>query len=50
MNGHLASIAGSVGKVVTMLDHYRPAMDRAAKVASGPVGTIMGMGRAARRG
>jgi hypothetical protein len=43
-NDHLASIAGSLGKVASMLDRYRPQIDRAARLAGGPVGKIMTMG------
>jgi hypothetical protein len=41
MNGHLGSIAGSLGKVVTTLDHSRPHIDRAAKAAASPVGRLV---------
>jgi hypothetical protein len=49
MNRHLGSIAGSLGKVVTTLDHYRPQLDRAAKLAGGPVGKLVSRAAGARR-
>lgn len=48
-NEHLASIAVSLGKLATTLDHYRPVIDRAAKLAGSPVGKLMTRTAAARR-
>jgi hypothetical protein len=48
-NGHLSSIAGSLGKLVTIVDHYRPQIDRAAKMAGTPVGKLMTRAAGGRR-
>jgi hypothetical protein len=40
-NEHLGSIAGSLGKLATTLDHYRPALDKAARLAGSPAGAVV---------
>jgi hypothetical protein len=37
MNGHLADIAKALTTLASTLDHYRPQIDKAAKLADNPV-------------